>query len=445
VQDRPVSKSETEPVSAEGIGLGRLMVTVGPGLVYGLSVLGAGDIVSNSAAGASYEYHLIWALWMALIFRYVWVNVSAKYVLVTGESLLAGYGRVGRWVPLLVMVFFFPARHLTNEYLILMMGSSGNLLFPLPTPWSSVIWACLFTVVGFAMTFWGGYPAIERFCKVLVGIMGGSLLIAALLSKPDPAAIVSGTLIPRLPQAQGLYSALLIAMALIGTEAGSTANLYYAYFIREKGWKGVSYMKQQRIDLLMGVVSLFVMGALLQIAAAGTIHPLGIQVQDPEDLAGIFSETQGSIGLIVFSLGLWGAAFSSFVGFNLGGALVFTDICRTFIPRLKDSPITRQEGYTVRKDPIYRGMIAFWAFSPLYIVFTGARAVWIVLMFNALQVLLIPALAVPLLKITNDKRLMGDYRNGWLTNLVLCTLVLIALYFTHQNAINLWNDLGQLR
>ncbi len=70
--------------------------------------------------------------------------------------------------------------------------------------------------------------------------------------------------------------------------------------------------------------------------------------------------------------------------------------------------------------------------------------VWLVLMFNALQVMLIPILAVPLLKITNDRRLMGDYRNGWLTNSIMGILILIALWFTYQNAVNLWTNLDRL-
>ena len=120
------------------------MFTVGPGMVYGLSVLGAGDIVTNSVAGASYRYSLLWSLWMALIFRYVWVNVSAKYVLVTGESLLEGYGRIGLWVPFVVLLGFLPARHITNEYLMLMIGDTSNSLFPISIEWGSQIWACFF-------------------------------------------------------------------------------------------------------------------------------------------------------------------------------------------------------------------------------------------------------------------------------------------------------------
>ncbi len=435
------SLSKTDPASSSDgdLGLAGLLSSVGPGLVYALTVLGTGDIVSNTAAGASYGYRLIWALGMTLIFRYVWVNTSAKYVLVTGESLLKGYGRVGTWVPLIVLLSFFPIRHFANQYLILMMGLSAHMLFPLPTEWSSQIWACLFTAVGFAMMFWGGYPAIEAFCKVLVGIMGGSLLVAALLSKPDPAAILSGTFIPTVPEGQGLYDALWIVMALIGTEAGTTANMTYVYFMSERGWKGVSYLKRQRFDLAMGVLCLFVMGALLQIAAAGVVHPLGIEIEDPEDLGRIFSETQGLVGLIAFAFGLWGSAFSSFIGFNTGYALILTDVCRNFVPGLKGVQ-TDTEEYSAQRDPVFRSIIALWVFAPLYVIFTDTSAVWLVLIVAAFPVLLIPILGLSLFQITNDRKLMGDYRNGWLTNSVLILLVLISLYFAYSNGNDLWNS-----
>ena len=54
------------------------LASIGPEFVYVLTVMGAGDIVSNATAGASYGYHLIWALGMTLVFRFVWVNASAK-------------------------------------------------------------------------------------------------------------------------------------------------------------------------------------------------------------------------------------------------------------------------------------------------------------------------------------------------------------------------------
>ncbi len=71
---------------------------LGPGLAFLAAMTGPGSIVSNAAAGASYGYSLLWALALALLFRYVWVDASARYVLITRESLLQGYARIGRWL-----------------------------------------------------------------------------------------------------------------------------------------------------------------------------------------------------------------------------------------------------------------------------------------------------------------------------------------------------------
>ncbi len=55
--------------------------------------------------------------------------------------------------------------------------------------------------------------------------------------------------------------------------------------------------------------------------------------------------------------------------------------------------------------------------------------------------MLIPILGLSLLKITNDRKLLGNYRNGWATNSILLILVSIALYFSYRNGLNLWRDL----
>jgi Mn2+/Fe2+ NRAMP family transporter len=416
--------------------------SLGPGLVYVLTVMGAGDIVSNSAAGADYQYALIWALGVTLIFRYIWVGASAKYVLVTGETLLQGYGRLGNWLIWTVLAALFVFRHFYNLYLIVLLGTTWDLLFHLPTHWSSAIWSVFFSVAGFVMMSWGGYPILEYFCKALVAAKGISLIIAAALSHPDPAGILKGTFVPTIPGATGFYSSILVLMALIGTEAGSMTNLTYPYFMYEKGWRDVSYIRQQRFDLGFGVACIFVMGALLQIAAAGTIHPLGVKLEGPEQLVRIFSQSQGLVGLLIFALGLWGAAFSTYVAATTGYALIMTDLCRSYIPRLRKKKVEGEnKRATAKNDPIYRWSIAFWAFSPLYILFVHARPVWFVLMVSSMVVVVIPALALPLLRLTNDRKLMGKHTNGWFTNMVLLMLIVVSFYFTYQNILSVWQQL----
>lgn len=423
--------------------LGR-MALLGPGIVYVLQVQGTGDIIANAATGASYGYTLIWALAVTLVFRFVWVNTSAKYVLVTEESLLTGYARLGNWMVWIVLISIIVLRHFYSSYQILMMGSAADLLFHLPTEWSVSIWSLLFTLLGFALMFWGGYRTIEIFCKILIVLMGSSLILVAVISRPDITQIAKGMFVPTIPDSQGVYGVFFLLMALVGTEAGSMGNLTYSYYLREKGWSDVSYLKQQRFDLGFSMVCLFVMGVLLQTAAAAVVHPMGVEIEDADDLVRIFSETLGATGWIVFALGLWGATFSTFVGANIGFVLIFTDICRKFVPGLKRSPKSKNKNnQPTNKDPVYQWTISFCALSPLYIIFTNMSPIWLVLIINALVVILIPVLAVPLLFITNSGHLMGKHKNGWISNTILVILILVAVHFTYTNGIDLLSSLAR--
>jgi manganese transport protein len=176
----------------------------GPGLVFALSSIGPGDLITNSAAGAAHGYALIWALALALLFRAVWLSVSAKYVVVTGESLIQGYARIGRWLVWTILVATLLAGHLANLYMIIFSGNAVHMLLPLPTTLSAKIWSLLFVATGFSLMFWRGYKGVEKVCRGLITILGVSLVVAALRSNPDPAAIARGMLIPSIPISDGL-------------------------------------------------------------------------------------------------------------------------------------------------------------------------------------------------------------------------------------------------
>ena len=434
---KPTSNIPIEAVAkGNHFNLRQGLLRMGPGFAYVLTVLGSGDLITNSTAGAGYGYSLIWILALGLVFRFVWVNVSAKYVLVTGESLIKGYSRVGKWVLWLILISIMLLMHLYNMYALVTSGDAFNMLLPLPIESSAKIWSLFFVLVAFGMSYWGGYGVLELFCKVLIAAMGVSLVIVAIISKPDPTKVLVGTFIPSIPADSGAYSVSLIVMALVGTVAGSVMNITYTYFIHEKGWTNISYLKQQRFDLIFGSICLFLMSSLCQIAAGATVHPMGLDLKDAHDLVRIFSEVQGTAGLIIFSLGLWGAAFSTMIGTTVGCALIVTDLSQYLT---KKPWAIKHVGENTRRHPVYRACVIFWFVSPLYILFTGVSPVWLVLVVSALAAAVIPVLTPALIKLTSDKNLMGKYKNGWFTNLILGTMVVVAVYFTCRNIVDLWN------
>jgi Mn2+/Fe2+ NRAMP family transporter len=414
----------------------RLLASVGPGLMFLAAMTGPGTLLSNAAAGANYGYNLIWALALSLLFRYVWVDTTARYVLVTGESLLQGYARIGQWLVWTVFGAAILVRHSTNLYTVLLMGDAAHTLLPLPVAQSAAIWTVVFTLLGFAMMFWGGYPALEHGCRILMVILVASMAVAAFYSHPKPLPILWGTLVPWIPQSQGVYSSILIITAMIGAQVGTLSNLSYAYFVGEKGWNGIAAIRKQRFDLLSGFGCRFILGALLQIAAAGTLLPLGIIPENASDLTRIFRTTIGATGGIIFGLGIWAMCFSNFVSGTSGYALILRDISRRYMPRLAGDGHRLQD--PARQDPVYRWSVALLGLSPLYIVFTKAESVALALTVRSLVVVLIPILGAALLVLANRKELMRNYRNGWKSNFVMVLMLLVSLYLIGRNTVDLW-------
>ena len=412
--------------------IGRGASRVGPGIVFILSVVGAGDIVTNAALGAEYGVTLIWMLALTLVFRYVWIRASARYVLVTGETLLEGYSRLGRQMPWVLLGAITLTRHVSNLYKILLIGTVAQIYLEIPGEWGAAAWSLILTMTGFAMMFWGGYPVVERVFRLVLVLLGGALVTGAALSQPDPVEILKGSLIPNLPGHEGLYGLVLLIMALIGAEAGSMTNLTYCYFMQEKGWNGIRDMARQRLDLAFSVVSMFAMGALIQITASGTFGKTGLLPESTADLVDILAHGQGVVGWLVFGFGLLVAVFTGFVGGTTGYALIARDLVRLIAQRTGRNPGDGQWAY--------RGFVVFCSFSPLYILFLDVQPVWLLLTVHALTVVLIPFLGAGLLVITNRKDLMGEYRNGVVSNVILVLLVGVSLYLCLVQA---WRFLSQ--
>ena len=404
----------------------------GPGLVFLLSSIGPSDLVSNSAAGANYGYNLIWTLAVCAIARYLILEATARYVLVTGESLLTGYRRAGRWVVWLILALIVVKRHLSNLYHILLLGISVHLMIPLPTTRSATIWSVIFCTLGFALMYWGRYPMVEKLSRPLLFALGGSLVMAAIIAKPDTGALLDGLIHPSLPVEGSHYSPALLLLALLGTTIGTVGILKYSAFVYEKGWRDLSHLKLQRADLFLGVAGAFIISAIIQIASAATLKPLGFHVENIEDLVPMFASVLGQSGRILLGIGLWATVFTTYVGSNMGYSLMASDIYEQTFGR------TLAHG---SKDQSYRWFLIWFCISPMYVLLTDWKPVPLVLLSALLFVLVLPLLVGVLLRLTNDKQLMGAHTNGWVTNVLLTLFVMLTIYLAYQNGLEFWHDL----
>jgi Mn2+/Fe2+ NRAMP family transporter len=390
-----------------------------------LSAFGAGDIVSNAAAGAQYRFSLAWLLLLALVFRFVWLDASARYVLVTGESILQGLHRLGKGVTWIMFGVILVVRHALNLSKVLLIGEATQILLPLPFAGGEVFWSLAGTSAAFALVCWGGYPWVERLFKWLMAGLGASLAVAAVIHFPEPSSLWSGLFHPEIPASVGPFSATLIMLALIGTEAGSMTNLTYSYFLREKGWRDISRLSLQRRELAGSISCMFLLGIMLQITAAGVFSGSHESIRTTRDLVHLLGESQGTFGVLVFTLGLWAAVFTGFTGATTGYALMAVDAARNLLGcRWGQGKASPPGEAAARRDPLYRILVGLWILAPAYILLVDAEPLHLLLATHAAAATLIPLLACGLLYLINQHRLAGKFRHRWVPNVVLILIIM---------------------
>jgi len=210
---------------------------VGPGAVLvGLSI-GAGELIIWPRLTAQYGASMTWAALLG-IFLQLWINMEiGRYTLATGESVYTGYARISRvfaavFLILTVAGWIVPgwARACGGALKVLLVGPQGW-----GSPW---VWTAI-TFAGVAVVLFGPrivYRSLERTTEACVClIVVGLLLVAFSVGASDAWIDLARGAINFPYKDPGMPPYELFA-GIVFAGAGGTANLFYSFYILDKGW-----------------------------------------------------------------------------------------------------------------------------------------------------------------------------------------------------------------
>ncbi|MES1042656.1 Nramp family divalent metal transporter [Peribacillus simplex] len=399
----------------------------GPGIIVALSALGAGDLVDSSVAGSHFGYALMWVLILASLVRFVIVNIMARIDMcnVEGKTLLQGYQSISKWYPYFFFGFAIVLGHIINSYMIKGAGESLTNLLGFGNP---LLWAIIAAVSSLFVAGGNVYKRLEIVEKGLLGLMTLTFLIIAIAVKPDVGAIAAGTVGFELPPGAGMFGALTIVLALVGSVAGSLTNFLYPHAMRDKGWNGPAFKKLQRNDLLFGVFIIIFINLSVWIVGAQLLKPQGIEVKNISDIANALETVMGPAGFVLFYLGTLGVLYSSIIGIGSGFAKVAVENFQLF-----NSGRSKKYGKDFAKDPLYKWLVIWFVISPIIWSVEGAPGFVVLTIFgNAIQAVALPAISIALIIMSNNKKLMGKYTNNIFENIVLIGATLLAIWGSIQ-------------
>ena len=395
----------------------------GPGIIVVLTWLGAGDIVEMSIAGGNYGYGLMWAGVIAVVIRFLFVSLIAKYQLCNqhGEGVLDGLARLHSIFPFALMVAAFVMGHVYCGYMTRGIGECCVNLTGVGTIW---IWALGWNVVAMFVVFKPEFQRIDVLFKVFLVVLSVSFLGTAIWVGPDVGSVFEGVFAFKLPEKRGDFDPLLVTTGMIGAVGGSLMNLVYPYFLDNKGWNAPEYRRVQTYDLLLAILVMILLNASIWTLGAEVLYPTGLTIEGADDLPPLLTKVLGHWAGILVYVGIFAAIYSSLVGHALGLGYLGS---HGFL-RWKHGADAKISDY--RRHPCYR-WIVIWCLgsSLIYTASNMPNFVTLTLLANSAQVILVPMIAGGVWWITADARIIGDkYRNRWWENALLLFLFCLVIW-----------------
>lgn len=374
------------------------MKKFGPALLVTAAFIGPGTVTTASITGANYGYALVWALAFSVIATFVLQEMASRLGLVTGSGLAEALRQrltVGpfRYIALALVVAAigmgnaaYQAGNLTGAALGLSSVAGGDIS----------IWSIVLGCAAALILVTGHYRILERTLIFLVGTMSVVFILTMLMSEPDWAALFSG-LAPTLPD-----GATLSVIALIGTTVVPYNLFLHASVVARQGVQTdiEQGLTNNRWDAglsigLGGLVTLAVMSC-----AASAFFASGTSLS-PGNIASQLEPLLGEYAGYFFALGLFSAGLSSAITAPLAAAYAVSGALGW------STNLTDKKFKLIWFTVLLVGVV----FSSI-----GFKPLAAILFAQAANGLLLPIIALFLIWVMNQKKLLGEHSNGITAN-----------------------------
>jgi NRAMP (natural resistance-associated macrophage protein)-like metal ion transporter len=384
----------------------------GPGIIAALAGDDAGGVATYSIAGASYGYSLLWALLIVTFALAAVQDMCVRMGVVTGKGLSdlirEEFGVRTTAVAMLALLIANAAVTVSEFAGIAAAGDIFGLPRYVSVPLAAVlVW---FIVVR------GNYQQAEKFFLVLA-LVFLTYFVSVFWLPVNWFEVARGTFVPTV-RADPKY--LLVMIALIGTTISPYMQFSLQAITADKGLTMEEY-GLARLDNIIGVCLTILVAAFIMIATGATLHVRGIvEIAGADQAALALEPIAGAFAKELFALGLLGASLLAASILPLTSAYA---VCEAF-------GWERGLQQTAEDAPIFYGL-----YTGIIIVGASLALIPGVPLFTLLLLaydvngILLPIILTLMLRLANNRRLLGAYVNGRVANVLGygTTLVLVVL------------------
>lgn len=395
------------------------LAILGPGMITANAGNDAGGIATFASVGADFGYSLLWILIPITISLGIVQEMCARMGAVTGKGLADLIReRFGvRWTALIMLALLIANAGVTVSEFVGIAAASD--LFGIE-PYISVPLAAIFI---WFLIVKGSYKKVERIF-LLMSLVFLGYIVSAFLSRPDWSAVAIGMVRPEFKLE---HAFLFTFVAVIGTTISPYMQVYVQSSVVEKGVTADDYAKT-KLDVWVGTIFAILIVFFIIVSTAATLHKAGIQITSAADAAHALRPLAGRYAQTLFGLGLFGASMLAAgvlplaTAYSISEALGFEKgVSRSF-----------------REAPIFLGVFTFLvAVGAAIAIVPNLPLIRVLLVTQVINGLLLPIVLFAVLRLVNNRELMGKHVNGpiynvaaWLTAIVVTLLSLLYILIT---------------
>lgn len=299
---------------------------MGPGFIWMLSATGSGELLLTPRVGALYGYQLLWALVLAVVFKWFINREIGRYTVCTGSSIVEGFAQLPGPKNWALWVILAPQLLVVVPAIAGLAGMSASAL-ALFVPGDAKAWMAALTVACAVLIVLGRYQKLEKGATLLATALALASIVAAFIVQPEPARLAAGAL-PTVPEKVRFDEVIpWLGFAL----SGAAGLLWYSYWVKVKGFGAAAidtrrppselsegdrarlagWVRHMTMDCTLAVVGTLVVTLAFLVLGTELLRPRRLVPEEDrvvEILGRLLGDVWGPVGF-------WGMVVGLFVAF----------------------------------------------------------------------------------------------------------------------------------
>ena len=391
------------------------LAIAGPGIITSNVDNDAGGIATYSMAGSRFGYSLLWSLIPIMVVLMIVQEMSARMGVVTGKGLS---DLIRERFGVKVTAYLLLAVVLTNfgNVIAEFAGVASSLEIFNVSKYFSVPLAA---IIVWLLVVKGTYRSVEK-VFLYACLFYLTYILSGFLAHPHWEIIGKSLVSPKIEFSSGQLAMLI---GLVGTTIAPWMQFYLQAAIVEKNI-AVKDFKLSRLDVIVGSVVVTIVAGFIVLTCAATLFGAGIRVETAADAALALAPLAGKYCSALFAFGLLNASL----------------FAASILPLSTAFLVCEGMGWETGVNKKFSEAPQFYGLYSL-LIFFGAGIVLVpkIPLFPVMYVsqvingLVLPIILIFMLLLINNKKLMGEYANKRIYNIIsvitVAALVVLSAFY----------------